>query len=137
MSAPAKPLPQMTPLERPYWEYTRRHELRLQKCGACGALRFPASAVCPECFSDTAEWARVSGRGRVLSWVVFHRSYFPAFEADVPYNVVMIALDEGPVVISTIVGIANEGIRKGLRVEATFEDVTPEISIPRFRPVEE
>src|SRR5690606_27399425 len=57
-----KPLPAITPLDKPYWEYARRHELRLQCCSACGKFRYPASPVCADCDSDAYEWKKVSGR---------------------------------------------------------------------------
>lgn len=134
MSQKAKPLPIVTPLDAPYWEYTRRGELRLQQCGACGALRFPASAVCASCDSDVAVWTRVSGKGRVFSWVVFHKAYFPGFAAEIPYNVAMIALDEGPMFITNVIGVDNADLRKGMRVEVVFEKVSDEFTIPKFRP---
>lgn len=129
----AKPLPAVTPLDRPFWEHARRHELRLQRCGACARFRYPASPVCPECDSDRYEWAPVSGRGQVLSWVVFHRAYFPSFAADIPYNVALIHLDEDVVLVSNILA-PNDSLRNDMPVEVVFEDVTPEISIPQFRP---
>lgn len=138
MSAlPPKPLPNPLPLERPYWEHAKRHVLALQKCRACGTFRFPASPICASCDTDQGDdgdWTPVSGRGVIVSWVVFHRSYFPSFAADIPYNVALIALDEGPVMCANLVGIANERIASGQRVRVVFDDVSPEFSIPKFEP---
>lgn len=129
-----KPLPTITPLERPFWEHARKHELRLQRCSACRRYRYPVSPVCADCDSDRYEWSRVSGHGKILSWVVFHRCYFPSFANEIPYNVAMIALDEGPVMVSNVLA-PNESLRGGMPVEVVFEDATPEFSIPKFRPV--
>jgi len=129
----SKPLPSILPLERPFWDAARRHELRLQCCKDCGHYRYPASPVCADCDSDAYEWQRVSGRGRILSWVVFHRCYFPSFADEMPYNVAMIALDEGPVMVSNVLA-PNDTLRGNMPVEVVFEDATPEISIPKFRP---
>ena len=63
-----------------------------------------------------------------------HQRYFRAFEADLPYNVAFVQLEEGPFIMSTLVGIAHEAIRCDLPVEAVFEAATPEISILKFRP---
>lgn len=134
MAAPPKPLPAISPIDRPYWEATRRHELRLQRCLACGRFRYPASPVCPDCDADRHEWALTAGRGHVLSWVVFHRCYFPSFADEIPYNVAMIELDEGPVVVANVVGVDNAALHRGLEVDVVFEDVSPEITIPKFRP---
>jgi uncharacterized OB-fold protein len=129
-----KPLPAITPLDKPFWEHARRHELRLQRCSNCGKFRYPASPVCADCDSDSYEWEKVSGRGKIVSWVVFHRCYFPSFAGEMPYNVAMIALDEGPLVISNVLA-PNDTLRGNLPVEVVFEDATADISIPKFRPV--
>ena len=128
-----KPLPTITPLERPFWEHARKHELRLQRCTACGHFRYPVSPVCADCDSDGYEWAKVSGRGKIVSWVVFHRCYFPSFEKEIPYNVAMIGLDEGPIMISNVL-TPNDKLRTGMPVDVVFEDATPDISIPKFKP---
>ncbi len=131
-----KPLPQITPLDREYWEHAREHRLHIQRCKQCRTYRFPASPVCAECASPEWEYAPVSGRGEIVSWVVFHRSYFPSFDADIPYNVAGVKLDEGVMLMSNILA-PNDTLRHGMRVEVVFDDVTPEISIPKFRPVQD
>lgn len=128
-----KPLPTITPLERPFWDFAHRHELCMQRCSACQRYRYPVSPVCADCDSDAYEWARVSGHGKILSWVVFHRCYFPSFAGEMPYNVAMIALDEGPIMVSNVLA-PNDSLRGNMPVEVVFEDATPEVSIPKFRP---
>jgi hypothetical protein len=130
-----KPLPEINDENRPYWEAARRHELVLQKCLDCGQFRFPPARVCPRCLSMNDEWARVSGQGRVYTWTVFHQVYHPAFKDDVPYNVAVIRLDEGPQLISNIVNCKNEDIQMDMPVEVVFDDVTDEVTLPKFRPV--
>ncbi|MBU1357993.1 MAG: Zn-ribbon domain-containing OB-fold protein [Gammaproteobacteria bacterium] len=129
----AKPLPTLTDENQPFWEACREGRLSLQKCSACGHLRYPIAICCPRCLSGEAEWTTLSGRGTVFSVVVFHRAYHPGFKDDVPYNVAMIQLDEGPRMYSNVVGVPNDRVRIGDAVEAVFDAVTPEITIPRFR----
>ncbi|HEX8968738.1 MAG TPA: Zn-ribbon domain-containing OB-fold protein [Chloroflexota bacterium] len=131
-----KPLPTLTKLNRPFFEGAHQGELRLQRCGACGHYWFPPSTNCPKCLTTDYAWVPVSGRGRVWSWIVMHQRYFRAFESDLPYNVAFIQLDEGPFMMSTLVGIAQGDIRCDLPVEVVFERATDEISVPRFRPRE-
>jgi len=128
-----KPLPRVTADNRAFWEATKRHELRLQRCDACGRFRYPPAPVCPRCLSESAEWTRVSGRGTVTTFIVMHKVYFPAFAGDVPYNVVQVELEEGPRLTANLVDVPNDQIEVGMRVEAVFDDVTPEITLPRFR----
>ena len=133
MSAYQKPLPRVTPDNRPFWEAARRHELRLPQCQDCKRLWWPPGPVCPDCLSERHEWTRVSGRGTVSSWVVFHKAYFPSFANDIPYAVIQVELEEGPRLISNLVGVPNEEVRVGMPVEVVFDDVTPEITLVRFR----
>jgi uncharacterized OB-fold protein len=65
---------------------------------------------------------------------VFHQRYFPAFEADLPYNVAYVELQEGPRLMTNLVECEADDIRCDMPVEVVFEDVTPEISLPKFRP---
>ena len=132
----SKPLPRITRLNRPLFEGTKQGELRLQRCVPCGHHWFPPSSHCPRCLSPEYEWAAVSGRGRLWSWIVMHQRYFPSFEADLPYVVAFVQLDEGPFLMSTVVDIPDEGLRCDLPVHVVFEDATDEIAIPKFRPTE-
>ena len=129
----AKPLPEVTEDNAPFWEGCKRRQLLLQRCGKCGHHR-DASPVCPLCLAPEHDWVAASGRGSVYSWVVVHQRYSKAFEDDLPYNVAIVELEEGPRLMSNVVGIPNEEIRAGLDVEVTWDEVTDEITLPRFRP---
>lgn len=128
-----KPLPTLDDANRPFWAAARQQQLALQHCGDCGKPRYPINHVCPHCLSDTFEWKAISGRGTVHSSIVFHQIYNAAFTGDVPYNVSLIQLDEGPRMISNVVGIAPSEVKVGDVVQVAFDPVTPEISIPRFQ----
>jgi uncharacterized OB-fold protein len=130
----AKPLPAISALNQPYWDGLRRRQLCLQRCDGCATTWYPPAPLCPHCWSRKFAWAKLSGCGRVNSWVVFHQSYFRGFESDVPYNVAEVELDEGPRLLTNLVGIANEDIRAGMPVEIVFEEATAEITLAKFRP---
>ena len=131
----AKPiLPMVTELNKPFWDGCREGRLQVQKCTACGTLRYPAAPVCPECLDSGSTWQTLSGRGTVFSFIVFQRTYNPAWAAKVPYNVSMVELDEGVMMFSNVVGIPNEQVAVGLKVEVRFERLTDEIHIPVFVP---
>lgn len=129
----AKPLPTLTADNRPFWDACREGRLRLQQCGGCGHVRYPIAPVCPSCLSGDFAWAEVSGRGTVFSYIVFHQAYHPGFKGDLPYNVALVQLEEGPRLFSNIVGTPNDQVRIGDAVEVVFDPVTPEVTIPRFR----
>lgn len=130
----SKPLPALTDENRPFWDGCRDGRLRLQRCSACAHWRYPIAACCPSCLSTAFEWADVSGRGTVFSTIVFHQAYHPGFKADLPYNVSMVQLDEGPRLFSNVVGVPPRDVKVGDAVEVVFDAVTPEVTIPRFRP---
>lgn len=132
--APARPVPAITPEMAPFWDAARRHELVVQRCLECGAHRFPAREVCSRCLSRRVEWDRVAGTGRVFSVAIMHQANHPWFAARVPYAVVVVELEEGARMLATVTGLAPETITIGMPVEVGFEDVTPEVSLPVFRP---
>lgn len=129
-----RPLPRVTPDSKPFWDACKRRQWLLPFCLECGSAHLPPGPVCPYCFSDRLEWKQASGRGSVSTWVVVHKAWFPAFEKDIPYNVVQVELAEGPRVTSRIVGIDNSQLKLGLSVVVDFEDVNEEIALPVFRP---
>ena len=136
MAAPAtKPIPVPTRETQPYWEGCKQHELRIQQCAACGHSQFYPRLYCTACMSERVEWVTASGHGTVLSFTIVYRPVTPAFAADVPYVVALITLDEGPQLMSNVVGCAPETVHIGMPVEVTFEDWTEEISVPKFKPV--
>ena len=129
-----KPLPLITSLNKPYWDALKNRELRLQHCDECGKVWYPASPLCPQCWSRRYTWTKLSGFGRVNSWVVFHQSYYRGYDGELPYNVAEVELDEGPRLLTNLVGIANDQIRGGMAVEIVFDDVTSEVTLAKFRP---
>lgn len=134
MSTYTKPLPHVTTLTQPFWDAARAGRLEVQKCGSCGRLRFPPAKICDECMSEETSWVQVSGRGTVWSVCEFHRSYFKGFAAEMPYNVALVCLDEGPRMYSNLVGIPYDRTEIGMRVEAAFEPVTDTVTLVKFRP---
>lgn len=134
-----KPIPQITDLTRPFWQAAAKRELRMQKCTACGHVRFPIGPVCTACLSDQSEWVRLSGRGSVLSQIVFHRAYSAAWKDHVPYSVAMVQLEEGPRMFTDIVDPERRYIEAdlvGRHVEVTFDDVGEGVTVPRFKVIE-
>ena len=135
-AAYTKPLPRINRLSRPFWEGAKRHELLLQRCGSCERYRFPPSERCAGCLSTETAWFAASGRGKVWSWIRMWQPYFPAFDGDRPYVVAYVELDEGPRLMTTIVDCDPGQISCDMPVEVVFDDVTDEVTLPKFRPVD-
>jgi uncharacterized OB-fold protein len=136
MSEYLRPLPAPDPQSAPFWQGCREHRLLVQRCTSCGTHRYPPRPVCPKCRSRSLDWAASTGRGTVFSWItVVHPVPKEVYGKDVPYVVALIALDEGVRIASNIVGCEPSAIVAGMPVEVVFDDVTPEVTLPKFRPV--
>ena len=126
--------PAVTTTNRPFWEAARRHELVVYGCMNCGTL-YSQVTDCTACDSPRMEWIKVGGRGQVFTFCVFQQAFHAAWQDDIPYNVAYIKLDEGPLLISNIVDCANEDIFIGMPVTVVFDDISEEITLPKFAPL--
>lgn len=130
-----KLLPEPTPETAPFWEGTKRHELRIQFCRDCQRYYFYPRPFCPRCLSDKTDWRTVSGRGKLHTYVINHRAA-PGWEADAPYVIAIVELDEGPRMMTNIVGVAGptpDKLPVDAPVEVVWEDASDKISLPKFR----
>lgn len=127
-----RPLPKPTPTSRPFWEAARRHELWLQRCPACAAFVHYPRERCPRCLAGGLEWVRASGRAVLYSYTVVHRAQSRAF-ADAPYILAIVELEEGVRMTTNIVA-APEALRVGMPLAVFFDDVTPEVTLVKFKP---
>ncbi len=134
-----KPLPEITADKIPYWEAARRHELLLMKCANCGQFRHPLHAgdsfMCPRCnTTKPPEWAKATGRGKILTWTVVQKAFHPAFAEEVPYIVAIATLDEGVRITANLRGINPEDVRENMEVEVIYEKLTEDMELPQLRP---
>ena len=127
-----RPLPSIEGPDKPFWLGLKQHEVRAQRCGDCGAYRFPAARLCAHCQSENCEWVAVDPTGVVETWCVFHRQYFEGLT--VPYTVIQVRLRCGIRLFSNPVGIQADALRIDMPVEGVFEDVTPEVTLLKFQP---
>lgn len=133
---PERPLPRADDATEPYWEASRRGEFVMQRCEPCGHLRFPPRPMCPHCQSFGCNWVPMSGRGRVYSFVVCHPPLLPAFEQRAPLPIVLVELaeDQDLRVVGNLRDHPVDAIEIGMPVEVCFEEVTPEVTLPQWRP---
>ncbi|WP_199837821.1 MULTISPECIES: Zn-ribbon domain-containing OB-fold protein [unclassified Streptomyces] len=125
----------------PFWDYAARGELRVQACAACAAFRWPPRPCCPHCRSFDTEWRRMSGRGRIWSYVFPHPPLLPAYAAQAPYNAVVVELAEAPRVRlagnlvaapdAPLDSVPPERLRIGVKVQVVFADVDG-MAVPRW-----
>lgn len=129
-----KPLPESTPASQPFWDAAKEHRLVLQRSKKTGKYVYYPRAVSPWGPGDELEWSEVSGRGKVFSFTIARRPTAPQWANDAPYVIAIVELDEGPRMTANIIGCAPEDVRIGMLVVASFEDVTPEVTLVQFRP---
>jgi uncharacterized OB-fold protein len=125
-----------------FWAAARERRLVVQKCAACGHLRFPPHPYCPKCRSNAVGWQTMSGRGRIWSFVVAHKPTLPAFADFVPYPVAIIELDDEPRLRMTgnIVASPDAPINSvdparlaiGQKVQVAFTQVADDVVLPRW-----
>ncbi|MBM3141026.1 MAG: Zn-ribbon domain-containing OB-fold protein [Chloroflexi bacterium] len=133
----AKPLPrqEVPELTQPFWDAATRHELLIPRCRPCNRYFWYPRPACPHCLREDWEWAKVSGRGRLHTYTVVRQPQNPNFQGDVPYAYAVVQLDEGVRMISNIVDCPiPDGLQVDMPLVATFDDVTPEWTLVKFKP---
>jgi uncharacterized OB-fold protein len=75
-----------------------------------------------------------SGRGEVHTFTVVHKSGARPFNAMTPFVLALVQLDEGPRMMTNIVGCAPDQVRIGMRVRVCFERQTDDVTLPMWRP---
>jgi uncharacterized protein len=140
-AAPAKPVPIRDEASATFFEGALEGKLMLLRCDACGTFASPTAYLgvplrprCPACFSAALGWAASSGNATLYSFAIMHQLYDPAFATDVPYNIVVVETDEGVRLTSQVVECPNELLEVGMRLTVTFERVSDDVAIPKFRP---
>jgi uncharacterized OB-fold protein len=119
----AKPLPDRADIDTAqFWIGTDRDELQVKRCDDCSHHHWPPRGGCPYCGSGKLQWVRVAPRGKLFSWVVVHRSQTPGFDAEAPYAVLLVALDDAPGVrmVGNLAGDTLDKLKAGQATEAVF-----------------
>jgi hypothetical protein len=129
-----RPLPRFPePDSQPFWEATKNHELRYQKCNACGSVVFYPKHHCTSCGSADLAWHASKGQGTLYTYSVVRANRSPAFMEYVPYVLAYVDLDEGFRMMTNIVGVEPEKVRIGMRLRVKWED-HDQVALPFFEP---
>jgi len=128
------------PLPRPYqdtaayWEAAKAHRFIIQKCRDCGAHQHYPRGVCSHCLSSALDWVDASGDATVYSFSVNYRAPHPGFKDQTPFVLAIVELAEGPRMMTNIVDCDPETVTIGMPVTVAFDDVTEDVTLPKFRP---
>lgn len=114
----------------PFWAAAREGKLMVQRCTETGQCFFPPAPVSPFTGRPAVEWIESRGEGELFSFVVFHQKYFPGFQT--PYPVVMVKLDEGPMLLTNLRGATPDALKIGQRMRVVFDPETEGFVLPQF-----
>lgn len=128
-----RPAPFPDPDSTEYWSAAHDGRLVIQQCERCGSRQLYPRDRCLEC-RGTVEWVEASGRGTIYSFTVIRQNYSRPFRDQIPYAVALVDLEEGPRVMTNVVGCDPDTLRIGMPVHAVFEAVSEQAGIALFRP---
>lgn len=129
------PAPELADPElAPFWEATAQGRLLVQRCTACGNLRWPPRAACADCGAARLGWTEVSGLGRVYTWTEVHRTPLAYFRSIVPYTVAVIELLEDPRL--RMLGLLEAGdtvTSVGMNVSVRYRAISERVHLPTWQ----
>jgi len=114
-----------------FWDGTAAGELRIQRCGGCGALRHPPGPMCPACGAARPGYVVAAGTGEVYSYVVQHHPPVPGKQ--LPIVVALVALPEGVRMVGELLGADPERVHVGLPVRVEFVRIDDTLTLPAWR----
>ena len=126
------PVPVSDELNRPFWDAAREERFVIPRCAECGRLLAPPVANCSACLATRFEWIAASGRATVYSFIEYHRSWLREYDAHLPYVVAIVDLEEGPRLITTLVGDTSDWVQIGARVRVAFQQRAEGARVPVF-----
>jgi len=130
------PMPAASAETMGWWEAAAEHRLVVQRCAQCGTTRHPPGPLCPHCRSSASQWRQLPGTGRVYTFTVVRQAFIPSLSDRLPYVVAAVELDDsaGARLVSNLVDVDPAEVTLDMAVEVVWEDMGPELALPRFRP---
>jgi len=120
-----------------FWHSLKAHKARIQRCVQCGSFRYVPKEICYRCHSSAATWEPIQGTGTVYTFTVVRRAPTPAFQADSPYTIVHVEMDEGVRMVGLWASDSAADVYIDMPVRLTYDDITPDWTILRFEPIKE
>jgi len=136
LAVPRFDLPNPDNETEPFWEGAREGRLLIRRCNACGEFSFYPRPFCPKCWSEDVDWIEASGRATLYTWSVVHVNDLPPFPERVPYVAAIVTLEEGPRMMTNVVGCAFGELEPEMALQATYRSISeePAVTIPVFEP---
>jgi uncharacterized OB-fold protein len=119
---------------QPFWDAARDGRLLVMRNRTTGRHYFYPRPFDPETWSDDVEWVEVSGRAHLYTYAVVRRNDLPPWPERVPYVAAIVELEEGPRMMTQVVGCDVDDLEIGMPLEVAFRELTDEVTVPVFRP---
>ena len=120
---------------QPFWDAAREGQLLLRRCEDCNTASFYPRRFCPSCWSENVTWIAATGRATLYTWSVVHSNDLPPFGERVPYVAAVVDLEEGPRMMTNVIGCDFDSLHIDMKLVVDFEVRTDDITVPVFRPV--
>jgi uncharacterized OB-fold protein len=135
--APRPPMPVPDAHTQSFWDGIARGELRIQRCQNCKHYIHYPKPICRYCQSRDLAFEAVSGNATLYSWTIAEQPFHPFWVDRVPYTIATVELEEEPglMFLSQVVDCPEDELRIDMPLEVTFEVLSPELTLPFFRPV--
>ena len=129
-----RPLPEPTPVTRPFWDGLAQGKVRIQQCEDCGAWVFYPRNRCNRCLSEHLRWEEVSGEGTLYTFTVARQPTSPHFVDDVPQLIAVVELDQGVRLTTNLVNVSQDELRVGMRMKPCFDRVSENVTLLKYQP---
>lgn len=129
--------PYIDPDNQGFWDGVREYRLVIQKCKDCGLVIHRPRPMCPRCLSTEREWTPSMGKGVIYAYVnvIYQNAGYPGIKA--PYSVVVVEITEGVRILANLYDIEPEDVRIGTPVEICFDDIADDLTLPKFKRLQE
>ncbi|MDX3385202.1 Zn-ribbon domain-containing OB-fold protein [Streptomyces niveiscabiei] len=127
---PAYGIPETDPLTLPYWDAAAQGRLLIRRCTACSRPHHYPREFCPHCWSEDVVWEEASGRAGLYTWSTVHRNDLPPFRDRTPYVAAVVDLEEGPRMMTEVVGCAPAELHPGMELAVSFREGVPVFGPP-------
>ncbi len=134
MSERQRPLPEIQPFSKPFWDGASAHKLLIQHCCDCDSLIFYPRRECPECWSTNLDWKQSSGKATLYSYSITYEGVEEIFADDLPIILAWVDLEEGIRMTTNIIDCEPDDVYIGMELEVAFRPLTDEVTLPFFRP---
>jgi uncharacterized OB-fold protein len=121
-----------------FWDGVARHELWIQRCQDCRHYVHYPKTMCRYCQSRDLAGEQVSGKATLYTWTIATQPFHPFWVDKIPYTLATVELVEQPrlMFMSQVIDCPEDELVAGMPLEVTFVEMTPELTLPLFRPAQ-